>query len=123
MLQWQYHMKLGRNLNWNNPQRFTEFLQLYKMKYRNSVMFKCVDKLHVREYIEDKGCPEILNRLLGVYKNAVEIDFSNLPKKFIIKTTNGGGGENILICRDKTQLIKEEMVNKVNGWLKLKTIT
>ncbi|MDE5757878.1 MAG: carbonic anhydrase [Allobaculum sp.] len=115
-------MKLGRSLNWDKPTRFTEFLQLYKANYRNPNMHKCVDKLVVRDYIREKGCPEILNKLLGVYEDAKNIDFSQLPEKFIIKTTNGGGGENIIICRDKNQIDKEDIVYKVNGWLKLKTI-
>lgn len=122
MLQWQYRIKLGRKLNWKKPRRFTEFLQIYKAKYRNPIMFKCVDKFAVREYITDKGCSSILNNLLGVYEDARQINFENLPDKFIIKTTNGGGGENVLICKDKNKLNKEEIKVKLNGWLKLKTI-
>ena len=122
MLQWQYKVKLGRKLDWENPKRFTEYLQLYKAKYRNPVMSKCVDKLAVRKYVEEKGCSGILNRLLGIYKDASDIDFSNLPTKFIIKTTNGGGGENVLICQNKEKLDKENVVEKLNSWLKLKTV-
>lgn len=122
MLKLQYKIKTGRSLNWKNPKRFTEFLQIYKAKYRNPDMFRCVDKLAVREYIKEKGQQNILNRLLGVYRDANEIDFLNLPPKFIVKTTNGGGGENVLICKDKTILDLNEVVEKVNSWLRLKTI-
>lgn len=122
MLKWQYKLKLNRCLNWQNPTRFTELLQIYKARYRNPIMQKCVDKLAVREYVKEKGCSDILNELLGVFDDAKQIDFTKLPNKFIIKTTNGSGGENILICRDKSRLKKEDFIDKVNGWLKLKTI-
>ncbi|MDE6019494.1 MAG: carbonic anhydrase [Ruminococcus sp.] len=122
MLKWQYRLKLGRSLNWNHPNRFTEFIQLYKTKYRNPEMFRCVDKLEVREYVKDKGQEDILNQLLGVYQDATKIDFSKLPQKFVIKTTNGGGGENVLICKDSSALNQKEVIEKVNGWLKLKTV-
>lgn len=122
MLQWEYRLKLGRHLSWKKPKRFTEFLQIYKAKYRNPTMQRCVDKFTVRDYIKEKGCADILNKLLGVYDDARKIDFGNLPDKFIIKTTNGGGGENVLICRDKKKLDKDKTLKKLNGWLKLKTI-
>ena len=122
MLKLQYKIKSGRNLNWNNPQRFTEYLQLYKAKYRNPEMFRCVDKLTVREYVKEKGQQDILNVILGVYADASEIDFSRLPQKFVIKTTNGGGGENVLICKDKKSLDQNKVIERVNGWLKLKTV-
>lgn len=122
MLQWQYHIKLGRELNWKNPNRFTEYLQLYKAKYRNPTMHTCVDKLTVRDFVKDKGLPQILNNLYGYFNNANKIDFNVLPDKFIIKTTNGGGGENVIICRDKNNLDKTSTISKLNRWLTLKTI-
>ena len=66
MLTFQYRIKFGRWPNLKHPKRFTEKLQLYKMKYRNPVMHQCVDKYEVRKYIEGKGLGTILNRLYGV---------------------------------------------------------
>lgn len=102
MLSLQYRIKLGRKLNWEDPKRFTEILQRYKADYRNPVLHKCVDKLAVREFVVSKGLEHILNKLYGSYENAEEIDFSKLPDQFVLKTTNGGGGENIIICKDKS---------------------
>lgn len=122
MLSVQYMLKMGRLPNLRKPKRFTEWLQWYKMKYRNQIMFSCVDKYKVREYVEWKGLHEILNTLYGVYQNADEIDFDVLPERFVIKTTNGGGGENVIICRDKSQLNIGEIRSKLNYWLKLKSV-
>lgn len=122
MLSWQYRIKSGRNIHWEKPKRFTEFIQLYKLKYRNPLIQKCVDKLAVREYIESKGLSELMPRLLGVYKDAKEIDFDLLPEKFIIKTTNGSGGQNNFICRNLQEFAIDKALGKLNSWLKLKKI-
>ena len=100
-----------------NPQRFTEKLQCYKVLYRNDMMLDCVDKYLVREYIEKKlGSDEYLNTLYQVCDSADEINFNALPNKFVIKTTDGGNGDNVLICRDKSKLNIQETIERVNGW-------
>ena len=93
MLRLQYRIKTGRWPNLKNPQRFTEKLQVYKMKYHNPLMHQCVDKYEVRKYVTSLGLEHILVKLYGVYNNAREIDFSQLPTQFVIKTTDGGGGK------------------------------
>lgn len=104
MLSVQYWLKTYRTLNFNNPIRFTEKIQWYKLNYRNSIMNKCVDKYLVREYVEEKGLDYILVKLLGQYDSINKIDFDKLPDKFIVKRTNGGGGNNVIICLEKSKL-------------------
>lgn len=116
MLSFQYRIKLGRWPDLKNPQRYTEKLQLYKMKYRDPVMNRCVDKYEVRSFVIQKGLESILNRCLGVYDDPSEIDLKSLPQKFVIKTTGGGGGENVLIVRDKEKLDWNIECNKLSEW-------
>lgn len=122
MLSWQYKIKLGRKLNLSAPKRYTEKIQLYKMYYRNPDLPICVDKYEVRKYIESKGLGHILNDLYGVYAKAEDIDFSKLPDKFVIKTTDGGGGNNIIICKNINQLDVNATIKEVNSWLNKKDI-
>lgn len=122
MLRMQYRIKLGRRLNLGEPKRFTEKIQWYKLYHRNPLMGQCVDKYAVREYIKSKGMGGSLTELYGVYGNASEIDFSVLPQKFVIKSTDGGGGENIFICRDKSQLDIQQVVQSITGWKNKKNI-
>lgn len=122
MLKMQYRIKTGRNLSFNNPKRFTEWLQWYKVNYRNSVLHECVDKYEVRKYVERKGLANILNKVLGIYNNANDIDFSSLPKRFVAKTTDGGGGQNVIICKDKDTADFNEIRAKLNSWLYRKNI-
>lgn len=113
MLPLQYRIKLGRKPNLNSPQRFTEKLQWYKMYYRNPVMHQCVDKYLVREYVKDKGLEDILIPLIAYYHSMDEVQWDELPEQFVMKTTHGGGGLNVLVCDDKSNLdfdaVKEKL--------------
>lgn len=113
MLKIQYRIKLKRNLNLNNPIRYTEKIQWYKMNWRNPVMHQCVDKYKVREYVNNKGLGHILVNLLGHFKNVDEIKWNNLPDRFVIKTTHGGGGVNVVICNDKNKINFNELKEKL----------
>ena len=104
MLKLQYWIKTGRSLNLKNPRRYTEKLQWYKLHYRNPIMRRCVDKYEVRGYVAEKGLDEILVPLYGKYRSVEEIDWNALPDSFVIKSTNGSGGLNVALCRDKKEL-------------------
>lgn len=122
MLRLQYLLQTGRKLNLNNPKRFTEKLQLYKMKYRNPKMLRCTDKYEVRKYIEEKGLGEYLIPLIGVYNTVEEIDYSQLPNTFVAKTTDGGGGNQVLICKDKHTLSAEVFKERLKGWMSARKV-
>ena len=122
MLRLQYRIKMGRWPDFKSPQRYTEKLQLYKIYYRNELLHECVDKLAVRAYIQKKGLGEKLVKLYGFYKKGEDIPFDTLPSRFVLKTNDGSGGNNIVICRDKSQLNIAETIERVNSWLNLKDI-
>jgi hypothetical protein len=117
MLKLQYRIKLGRPLNLDNPQRYTEKIQWYKINYRNPVMMKCVDKYHVREYVESKGLGNILNELFFVVDSPEKIDFASLPEKFALKVTNGS--ETNIFCRDKSTLDEAATKQKLTDFLSM----
>lgn len=123
MLSIQYYIKLGRICNLKDPKRWTEKLQVYKMFYRNPILHKCVDKYEVRKYVESKGCKDNLVKLYGIWDKAADIDFSKLPSSFVLKTTNGGGGEDVVLVKDKAsvdlknivEFLDKKRVKEVNG--------
>ena len=113
MLKWQYRIKLDRRLDLKNPKRFTEKLQWYKLNYRDPLMKVCADKYTVRDHIKSKGLEHTLNKLYGVYDSVDEIDIDKLPNKFVVKTSNGGGGLNVFLCRDKSTFDKKTVKNAI----------
>lgn len=118
ILRLQYYLQTGEKLHLRKPVKFNEFLQAYKLYYRNPLMQRCVDKNEVREYIKEKGLEEALVPKIGIYDSADEIDFDSLPEKFVIKTTDGGGSNEVIVCRDKSWEDFIKIREKVNGWMK-----
>lgn len=117
MIRLQYRIKQGYWPSLKSPKRFTEWLQWYKLYWRKPVMQQCVDKAEVREYVENKGLSDILIPLIGVYDNVDDINPELLPEKFVMKTTSGGGGLNVIICRNKYEFNFDEAFVNLRKWL------
>lgn len=116
MTKLQYRIKMGFWPDFKHPQRYTEKIQLYKMRYRNPIMFSCVDKYEVRQFVKNKGLDNILKTCYGVYDKAEEIVFATLPSKFVAKTTGGGGGKNVLIVREKDEKEWQKQLFFLKEW-------
>lgn len=117
MVRIQYLIQTGRILNLNKPKRYTEKLQLYKIKYRNQEMFRCTDKYEVRKFLEEKGLAEYLIPLIGVFDKVEDIKFKDLPNKFVAKTTDGGGGNFVFICKNKKSINEQNFYSKLKHWM------
>ncbi len=113
-----YRKAVGHKLNLKNPVAMTEKMQWLKLnQYRNHpLVTMCADKYRVREFIQKKGCPEILNELYGVWDKFEDIDFQKLPKKFVLKCNHGCGYN--LICEDKDRFDLKMAEKKINKWMK-----
>lgn len=120
MLKLQYRIKMGRKLNLKNPQRFTEKIQWYKLYYKNPKMIQCVDKYDVREYVKSKGLEDILIPCYGVYESVNQIDWESLPNQFVMKDTLGGGGNSVIIVKDKNSTDIEELKRRGAEWTSIK---
>lgn len=119
MLRLQYKIHTGRKLNIRNPKRFTEKIQLYKLCYHNPLMLRCTDKYEVRKVIEEMGFGDTLVPLIGIYNSLREIDYDKLPNQFVAKTSDGGGGNQVFVCRNKKDITKDDFLRTVIGWLTL----
>lgn len=113
-----FRLKQGYRLNLNNPTTFNEKIQWIKLYDKNPLMPKCVDKYKVREYVESKGCKNILNELLWEGFNPDDIPYDKLPNKFVIKVTHGSTFN--IICKEKSKLNIEKTNKKLKEWLKEK---
>lgn len=96
----KFKLKMGYDLNLENPQTFSEKIQWMKLHYRNPLMTTCADKFLVRKYVINKlGTDEILVPLYGVYTSTKEINITSLPAQFVLKPNNGSG--DVVICQSK----------------------
>lgn len=118
MIELQYWVKTGHKLNLKNPKRYSEKIQWYKLYYRMPLMRKVADKATVKTYIEKCGYPEIIIPTIMVCSSIDQVTIDELPMKFVAKDTLGGGGNSVIVCRDKHDLDKQGFIETLNSWLK-----
>lgn len=104
-----YMYTFGKPLNLENPRTFCEKLQWLKLNDRNPIYTKMVDKYEVKKYVAEKIGSEYIIPTLGVWNHPNEIEWESLPDQFVLKTTHGGGGNGVIICRDKNTLDKKKV--------------
>lgn len=86
-----YRMHCVGRLNWKNPQTFSEKLNWLKLYYRVPELRTLVDKVAVRDYVAKRIGGNHLIETYGVFSSFEEIDFSKLPKEFVIKCNHDSG--------------------------------
>ena len=115
-IQYNYRQRFGEDIDLVNPKTYGEKLQWLKLFYRDPDMPICSDKYRIREFLKKKNLEWLSNDVIGVYKNANEIPFDELPERFAAKATHGSGWN--LICENKAELNWPSSVRIMNDWLK-----
>ena len=85
--------------------------------WRHPLKTKCADKYLVREYVKECGLDQLLIPLLGVYNDASEINFDELPDQFVLKCNHGSGFN--VICTDKHKIDYNHVRMQLNKWLQI----
>lgn len=114
----EYKKRIGRELDWNNLQSYSEKMQYEKLYDLYSLKTQCTDKILVREFVEKRIGKEYLIPIYGVWKKFDDIDFSKLPNSFVLKTNHGSGS--VVVIEDKSKMNMEDLRNKFRRWLKTK---
>lgn len=110
-----YKKNFGRFVNWDNPTEMNEKIRWMQFFSDTSLWTELADKYKARKFIEEKGYGNILVPLLGVWDDANKIDFSLLPKSFVIKTNHGCG--DVYVIKDKSQVDLELLRSKMQTYL------
>jgi hypothetical protein len=101
-----YWACMGKRLDLNNPKTYSEKLQWLKLYYRKPEFTLMVDKYQVKKIVAEKVGKDFVIPTIGVWDSPSEIDWDSLPNQFVLKTTHGGGGSGVAICKDKSQFDK-----------------
>ena len=115
-LKLMYKLQFGMKLDLNNPKTFNEKLQWLKLNDRKNIYTLMVDKYEAKKYVAKVIGKEYIIPTINIYNNFDEINFDNLPDKFVIKCTHDSGG--IVIANDKTKLDLQTTRKKINKSLK-----
>lgn len=86
-------------LDLDNPQTLCEKLQWLKLFYRKPELTMMVDKYQAKEYVRGIVGDEHIIPTIGVWDNVDDIEFDELPDRFVLKNTHDSGG--LVICKDK----------------------
>lgn len=113
----QYQVRMGRELDLEDPRLFSEKLQWLKLHDHDPLYTRLVDKYRVRDYIAEKVGEEYLIPLLGVWDDPDDIDFDALPEQFVLKC-NHNSGTGMCICRDKSKLDFDAVRKKLRRGMK-----
>ena len=111
-----WHCKFnGVKIDLENPETIQDKLNWLNIYDVNPLKWECTDKIRVRDYCKNVLGKDICIPILKVYKDVSEINWDELPDKFVIKC-NHGSGMNILV-RDKNNFDKASAIIKLDKWV------
>ena len=107
---------VGYDIDWKNPKTLNEKINWMKFNTDTTEWTRLADKYLVREYVKERIGETALPKLYAVWRSADEIDFSKLPKKFILKTNHGC--HTIMPVLDKDKMDVNIVKRQFNVWMK-----
>lgn len=113
----RYRFTLGHWMNWEKPETFTEKIQWLKIYNRRPYYSTMVDKWAVKNLVEKSIGKNYIIPTIAVWENLSEINWDLLPNQFVLKTTHGGGGSGVVICKGKKHFDKDIAIKKLSDSL------
>lgn len=116
ILRYQFKKALGYPLNLRDPRTFNEKLQWLKLYDRKPIYTTMVDKYEAKKYVANIIGDKYIIPTLGVWNRFNDIDFTELPDQFVLKTTHDSGG--VVIVKDKDAFLSDkDIFNKAKDKL------
>lgn len=102
-----------------NPKGLNEkinWVKLYRKDYRMPTL---TDKELVREWVSNTIGEKYLIPLIGVYDNVEDFKkaLTQLEGSFVLKSTCGGGGKEVILCEDKSGKDWIKLEERMEAWL------
>lgn len=114
----KYYLVIGKWMDLNNPETFNEKIQWLKLYDRKDIYTALVDKYIVKRKVADAIGNEYVIPTIGVYDKVEDIDFNELPDRFVMKCTHDSGG--IVICKNRKDFDELAAKKKINKYLRRK---
>lgn len=108
----KFQITFNRKLNLNNPQSINEKIQWLKLFNRRHEYTKLVDKIKLKDYVKQKLGENFVVPLIAEWSNPEDIDFNNLPDKFVLKC-NHNSGLGMFVCKDKNKINKNNVIRQL----------
>lgn len=114
-----YFSSFWRFMNWKTPTTFNEKMTWLKLKNRKELYTTLADKFEVKKYVEDVIGKEYVVENYAVVDKWEDINFDELPEKFVMKCTHDSGGA--FRCLNKETFVNGETKTKIENNLKTST--
>ena len=109
-----FYWKVGYYPNIDNPKTFSEKVLWLKLYYEDPRITVCSDKYKGKEYIDKVLGQGYTVPIIKKYENVYDVDFNELPEKFVLKV-NWCTGYNIIVT-DKSVVDINEVRAKLDYW-------
>lgn len=106
----------GIDIDLVNPKTIQDKLAWLNIYDTDPLKTKCADKILLHEYCKDVLGKDICVPIIKVYDSVTEINFNELPNRFVIKC-NHGSGMNIMV-KDKSKISIKNIKDRLNMWMK-----
>lgn len=111
-----HRIEIGRFPDIDNPRDLNEKILWLEFNTDTSEWTRLADKIHVRDYVAQKGLGDILVPLIATYTPDADIDFDALPDSFVIKSNNGSAQS--IIVDDKSKADFDAIREKIGSWFR-----
>ena len=101
----QYRLQVGEELDLDNPKNFAEKIQWLKIHDRKPEYNKLVDKYEAKLFAAKLIGEKYIVPTLGLWNNFDEINFDELPQRFVLKCTHDSGG--VFIVEEKSNFNRD----------------
>ncbi len=112
-----YRIKTGKKLNLKNPTTFCDKLNWLKLNNIHPEYTDLVDKIKVRDYVNNIMEKDMFFPLLGAWEHYADIDFDSLPDKFVLKCNHDSASVNVI--KDKSKINHKELKKFYEGRLRI----
>jgi len=110
-----YRSEFGKEIDWENPKRYTEILNWEKLNVNDPLKTMLADKVRVRDWVKEKIGEKYLIKRFYEWDRVDDIDFDILPDQFVLKLNNGSGRN--IIVEDKSKFDITEAKRLLTEWI------
>lgn len=111
-----FKLRMGRDLDLEDPKTFNEKLQWLKLYNRQPEYTNMVDKIAAKQFVANRIGEEYIIPTIGIWTSVDDIDFDQLPDQFVLKCNHDSGG--LAICKDKSRFDFKKTKRKLKIALK-----
>ena len=112
----RYRIVFKQRLDWQTPKTLSEKIQWLKVYGYRPEYTMMADKILVKDFVAAVIGDEYVIPTIGIWDSEKEIDFNNLPDKFVLKANHNSSGT--IICTDKSKLDIEGVKKNLHRQLK-----